>query len=98
MTTPMCVVELLADDLKLLRLKSCHPKPAPFLRRPDHRGLHQLDHRPLTKSVRNCLCAPPVFFKQALEQIRGANRQSVREGKTQMCNTSVKVILEASDE
>jgi hypothetical protein len=43
---------------------------APPIGRPDHRGVDQLEHRPLAEGMRHNLGPTPLLEEQALEQIR----------------------------
>src|SRR6266545_4722415 len=86
--------ELLADRSELPLFKFADGDPAPPLGGTDDGGVHQLQHRALTKRVRDDLRTPALFEEQSLEQIRGTHDAAMPEREAQVGDARVEVVTE----
>jgi hypothetical protein len=89
-------IEQLAKSFELLEFELGDHDVLPGRARADERGVHELEHRPLAKGVRNDLGTPARLAEEPLEHVRRARRAPVRNRQLQVRDTGVEVIEKAA--
>ena len=93
----MSPVEFLANRSELPLLELTDGQAAPAVSGADHGGVHELQHRPLPKRMRDDLRAATFLEEQPLEEIGGADDLAMAQRKAQVRNAGVEVVDEALD-
>lgn len=71
-------VQFVANRRELPALELADGETPPAIGRTDHRGVHQLQHRPLAEGMGHDLRPAPRLAKQALQEVRGPDQRRHR--------------------
>ena len=69
----MFLDELFPHALQLAVLELADSDAPPGVGGPDHRGVHELQHRPLAEKRVNGLGSPPLLFEMPLQEVGGGD-------------------------